>query len=87
MAQARGRRHGKSFDAIGFKEAAAENAVATFACGIMLNVKGLQERLGNVIAGPASIRVLFSAIENPNENGVEKGQRELTAKQASPANC
>jgi len=35
-------RNGKSFDAALSNEAADENIVATFACGITLNVRGLQ---------------------------------------------
>jgi hypothetical protein len=36
--------NGKGLDAARSNEVAGENTVATFACRIMLNVKGLRER-------------------------------------------
>ena len=55
----------KSLDADLSNEAAAENAVATFACGITLNVKELQELRTTRDSQRASIRVLLDFEEKP----------------------
>jgi hypothetical protein len=55
----------KSLDADLSNEAAAENAVATFACGIALNVRGLQEIRTTSDSQHASIRVLLDVDGKP----------------------
>jgi hypothetical protein len=57
--------NGKSFDAARSNEAAAENAVSTFAHRIMLNVSGLRGNQHKTWSRCASIRVFSGTEEKP----------------------
>jgi hypothetical protein len=63
----------KSLDADLSNEAAAENVIATFACGITLNVRGYRKLGRQVILSTRASGCFWTSKKNPHEMGLEKG--------------